>query len=76
MRQIIMFQTKTRQIQTKQKEEFSYDEGCATPEQIDQRGGRCLIPRIPKVMFGWGSEQPGVTGDVPAHCKIIELDGL
>lgn len=25
---------------------------------------------------GWGSEQPDVVGDVPAHCKGIGLDDL
>jgi len=40
------------------------------------KGGRCPIPGNIQGQVRWGSEQPDVVVDVPAHCREIGLDGL
>jgi len=37
---------------------------------------RCPIPGNIQGQFGWGSEQPGLVEDVPAHCRRVGLGGL
>jgi len=44
-----------------------YLEGDETLAQVAQRGGRCPIPGRVQGQVGWGSEQPGLVEDVPAH---------
>jgi len=39
------------------------------------RGGRCPIPGDIQGEVGWGSEQPDVVEDVPAHCRGGGLRG-
>ena len=58
------------------KEEIFYLEGGETLQQVAQRGGRCSIPGNIQGHVGWGSEQPDVVEDVPAHCRGIGLDDL
>jgi len=36
-----------------------------------QRGGRCLIPGNIQGQVGWGSDQPDLVEDVPAHSRRI-----
>ena len=47
-----------------------------TLEQVAQRSGRCSIPGNIQGQVGWGSEQPGLVEDVPAHCRAVGLDDL
>ena len=54
----------------------SYDECGKTLEQVAQRGGRCPIPGNVHGPVGWGSEQPDLVEDVPAHCRGVGLDDL
>ncbi|KAK4830544.1 hypothetical protein QYF61_011682 [Mycteria americana] len=54
---------------TRYKEEIFYDEGGEALEQVSQRGCRCLIPGSIEGHVGWGSEQPDLVEDVPAHCR-------
>jgi len=58
------------------RKKFFYSEGGETLEQIPQRGGRCPIPRNIQGQIGWGSEQPCLVEDVPAHCRGVGLDDL
>ena len=60
---------KRRQIQTGHKEEIFYHEGSKTLAQIAQRGNGGPIPGNIQGQVGWGSEQPGLVEDVPAHCR-------
>ena len=53
-----------------------YDEGGETLERVAQRGGRCPIPGNLQGQAGWGSEQPDLVEDVPAHCRGVGLDDL
>jgi len=34
------------------------------------------IPGNIQGQVGWGSEQPGVVEDLPAHCRRVGLDGF
>jgi len=36
-------------------------------ERVAQRGGRCTIPGNIQGKVGWGSENPDLVEDVPAH---------
>jgi len=45
-------------------------------EEVAQRGGRCPIARNIQGQVGWGSEQPDLVEDVPAHCRGVGLDDL
>ena len=47
-----------------------------TLEHVLQRGGRCLIHGNIQGWAGWGSEQPDLVEDVPAHCRVVGLDEL
>ena len=58
------------------KEEICHNEGGETLEQVSQRGGRCPIPGNIQDHVGWGSEQPGLVEDVPAHSGRARLDDL
>jgi len=44
--------------------------------QVAQRGSGGPIPGNIQGQVGWGSEQPGLVEDVPAHCRGAELDDL
>jgi len=39
-------------------------------EQIPQRSCGSPIPGNIQGQVGWGSEQPGLVEDVPAHCRL------
>jgi len=43
---------------------------------IAQRGSGGPIPGNLQGQVGWGSEQPGLVEDVPAHCRGVGLDDL
>ena len=45
-------------------------------DQVTQRGGRCPIPEDLQYQVGWGSEEPDLVEDVPAHCWRFGLDDL
>jgi len=45
-------------------------------EQVAQRDSGGPIPENIQGQVGWGSEQPGLVDDVPAHCRGIGLDDL
>jgi len=44
--------------------------------RLAQRGGRCPIPGNIQGQVGWGSEQPDVVEDVPAHCSGVGLHNV
>jgi len=54
------------------KEESFYNQSGETLEQVAQRGGRHLIPGNIQRQVGWGSEQPHLVEDVPAHCRRLD----
>jgi len=70
------FQLKEGRFTLDGKEEFFYSESGETMEQVAQRGGGCPIPGNIKGQVGWGSEQPDLVKDVPAHCRGLGLDDL
>ena len=48
---------------------LAIDEGGETLAQAAQRGGGCPIPESFQGQVGWGSEQPDMVKDAPAHCR-------
>ena len=58
------------------QQEILYYEGDETPEQVTQRGCGCLHPGSIQGQAGWGCEQPGLQGGVPAYGRGLELDDL
>jgi len=42
-------------------------------EQVAQRGCGCSLPGGVQVQAGWGCEQPGLEGGVPAYSRGLEL---
>ena len=54
----------------------SYCEGGETLEQTAQRGCGCPLPGSIQGRAGWGCEQPGLEGGVPAYSRGLELDDL
>lgn len=44
-----------------------YNEGSGIPEEIAQRGGRCLLPGNIQGQAGHGSLQPDPVEDAPAY---------
>jgi len=64
------------EFQTGYKEEIFYNEGGETLDQVVQGAGWCPIPGNIPGQVGWGSEQPGLVEDVPAHDRGGGLDGL
>jgi len=58
---------------TRSKEEILYHKGGETLEQIAQGGSGSPIPGNTQGQVGWGSEQPGLVEDVPAHCRGVGL---
>jgi len=54
----------------------AYSKGGGTLVQVAQRGGRCPIPGNIQGQVGWGSEQPDLAEDVPAHGRGVGLDEL
>jgi len=55
---------------------FQLDMSGETLEQIAQRGSGGPIPGNVQGQAGWGSEQPDLVEDVPAHCRGLGLDDL
>ena len=45
-------------------------------EQVAQRGGGCSLPGSIQGRAGWGFEQPGLVGGVPAYSRGLELGDL
>jgi len=45
-------------------------------EQVAQKDCGCPLPGDIQGQAGWGSEQRGLEGDVPAYRSVLELDGL
>ena len=43
---------------------------------LEQRGCGCPIPGCVEGQAGWGFEQPGVEGGVPAYSRGLERDDL
>jgi len=58
------------------KLEISDNEGGETLVQAARRGGRCPIHGNIQGQVGWGSEQPDLAEDLPAHCRGIGPDDL
>ena len=58
------------------KEEIFYCKCAETLERVSQRGRRCPIPGNIEGQVGWGSEQPDLVVDAPAHCKGLGIDDL
>ena len=63
-----------RQIQTRYQEKILYCEGKETLEQVAQGDCGCPIPESIQGQAGWGCEQPGLEGSVPAYSRGLELD--
>jgi len=63
-------------IPIRDKEEIFYNEGSETLEQVAQRGSGGPIPENIQGQIGWGSKQPGLVEDVPAHCRGVGPDDL
>ena len=63
-------------MELRYKEEFFYDEGGETLEQVAQGGCTCPITGNIQGQAGRGSEQPDLVEDVPAHCRGVGLDDL
>ena len=54
-----------------------YSESSETLEQVVQGGCGCPLPRSFQGQAGWGIEQPGLVGGVPAYSRgELELDEL
>ena len=45
-------------------------------EQVARRGCGCFHPGGVQCQAGWGCEQPGLEGGVPAYSRGLELDDL
>ena len=45
-------------------------------KQVSQRGCECLLYRCIQVQAGWGCEQPGLEGGVPAYSRGLEPGDL
>jgi len=70
------FKVKEGRFRLAIKEKFFYDKGGETLAQVAQRGSGCPIPGNIQGQVGWGSEQPDLGEDVPAHCRRGGLDNL
>ena len=57
-------------------EKILYCEGGETLGQVAQRGCKCHLPGCIQVQAGWGFEQPGLEGGVPAYCRGLEPGDL
>ena len=62
-----------RRKNLKDQEIIFHNEGAEALELVAQR---CPIPGNIPGQVGRGSEQPGLVGDVPAHCRGAGLDDL
>jgi len=51
-----------------------YNEGGETVERVAQIGSGGPITGSAEGQAEWGSEQPSVVKDVPAHCRGVGLD--
>lgn len=45
-------------------------------KQVLQQDGEILIPENIHFQIGWGSRQPNLVKDIPAHYRGIRPDGL
>jgi len=70
------FKLKESRFRLDIRKNLFYDEGGETLERVAQRGGRCPIPGNIQGQAEWGSDQPGLVEDVPAHCREVGLDDL
>ena len=50
--------------------------GGETLEQVAQRDCGCPLPGSVQRQAGWGCEQPGLEGGVPAYSRGLELGDL
>ena len=57
-------------------EEILPSEGGEALAQAAQRSCGCPIPGGAQGQAGWGLGRPDLVGDVPAHGRGLELDGL
>ena len=55
------------------QEEILYSESGEALEQVAQRSCGCPIPGSVQEQVGWGFEQPGLLGDVPAHDRGVGI---
>jgi len=55
---------------------FKLDKNSETLAQVAQRGSGGSIPGNIQGQVGWGSEEPGLVEDVPAHCMGVGLYDL
>ena len=53
-----------------------YYEGGETLENVDQRGCGCSLTGSIHGQVGWGCEQPGLEGGVPAYSRQLGLDDV
>ena len=53
-----------------------YQESGEVLEQAAQRGCGCPLPGSLQGQAGWGFEQPGLEGGVPAYSRGLELGDL
>jgi len=58
------------------KEDIFYHKGGEILEKVAQRGSGGPIPGNIQGQVGWGSEQPDLIEDIPAHCGGVGLDDL
>lgn len=58
------------------RKEFIYFEGGEALEQVAQGGCGCPLPGSTEGRAGWGCEQPGLEGRVPAYSRGLGLDDL
>jgi len=58
------------------RKEFIYFEGGEALEQVAQGGCGCPLPGSTEGRAGWGCEQPGLEGGVPAYSRGLELGDL
>lgn len=63
-------------IQTRGKDAFFHGEGAEALAQVAQRGGGCPISGNIQYQVGQASEQPGLVGEIPVHCRRVGLGGL
>ena len=59
-------------IWTRYWEEILYCKGGEALEQVAQKGYECSLPGSIQGQAGWGREQPGLVGGVPAYSHGVE----
>ena len=63
-------------LETRYKEDILYCEGGEMLEQVAQWDYELSIPGSIQGQAGWGFEQPGLEGGVPAYGRGLEIDDL